>query len=178
MIVIDARPSLAGIVRAEQSAFGRLDHRVHSPGAGHGHAYAPKNARRQAMSLEMLPREPAIRRFVETGARAAAREIPRLTAHLPEGREHDVWVLRVECHVDRSGVLILVQHLRPGPSTVGAAEYAALFVGTERVTQPRDQHDVGVLRMDDHGADVPRIAQPHVLPGATRVNRFVYAVAV
>ena len=42
----------------------------------------------------------------------------------------------------------------------------------------RHKHDVGIVGIDHHLSDRPRIAQPDVLPGLSAVERLVNAIAV
>ena len=46
------------------------------------------------------------------------------------------------------------------------------------MAQCRDEYDVRIFWIDDHRADVPRVSQPDVSPGAPAVDGLVHAVAV
>ena len=46
------------------------------------------------------------------------------------------------------------------------------------MSEGRDQHDVGIARVDDDRSDVARVFQSDIVPGPAGVGRFVNAVAV
>ncbi len=120
----------------------------------------------------------AIGRAVQAAPGTAALEDPRLAQCLIEGREQDVGVVGVEFHVDRAGSVVKVEHLRPRLASIGSAEEAALGIGAKGVAHGGDQDRVRVARMHNHAADVPRIAQPDVLPGLAGIGGFVDSVTV
>src|ERR1039457_3144881 len=130
------------------------------------------------MPLQLLPCDSGVARFVEAGPRTAAGKVPRLAAHLPQRCIDDVWIVRIKRDIDRAGALVLVQDSGPNTPTVEAAKYAAFFVRPERMSKRRDQHNVRVLGVYDHRANVSRIPQPQVLPGAARVDGLVNTVSV
>ena len=55
---------------------------------------------------------------------------------------------------------------------------AARRVRAARVSHRRDEHGVGVARIDDDARDVSRVVEPDVRPVLTRVGRAIHAVAV
>ena len=85
--------------------------------------------------------------------------------------------MRIHHDVHRAGLGTARQHLLPSDAAVHGAINAALFVGRELMAQGRDEHDVRIARIHDDRTDLLRLFQAHVLPGATRVGRFINAVA-
>ena len=64
----------------------------------------------------------------------------------------------------------------PGFSAIDRFVNAALGVGAVSVSQHADKYNICVVRIDHDAADLARIFQPDVVPGLSRVARFVYAV--
>src|SRR5262249_59440532 len=79
--------------------------------------------------------------------------------------------------IDRAGVIVLEEDLLPGRAAVRGAKDAALRVRTVYVAQRRDEDDIRVARINDQGADLPRVFQPDVLPSPPPIRRFVNTVA-
>jgi len=75
-----------------------------------------------------------------------------------------VGILRIERHVDRTGVLVFVENLVPGLAAVGGAKDAAFCVGSVGVPQRGDESDIGIVRVYDHLANRARVFQADVLP--------------
>src|SRR6516165_1665659 len=170
----------AAVIGAEKAAIRRLDHGVDAlrVRTGHAHVDAPENAGRQPVTRHVLPADSPIARTVEPTSRTSAREIPGLPPGLPQGCVDDARIMRIETDIDRTGVLILVEHLGPGLAAIGSAKYAALGIWSEGVAQCRDQHDVRIVRVDDQRPDLPRVPEADVAPGFTPIDRLVDAVSV
>ncbi len=86
--------------------------------------------------------------------------------------------MRIEDDVDRAGVFILEQDLRPTLAAIGRAENAALRVRTVGVADRRDINDVLILGVNDERADVAGVFQADVAPVAAAIDRFINAVAI
>src|SRR5205085_11355501 len=99
-------------------------------------------------------------------------------ARVPERRVDDLRVLRVELEVNRAHVVALEENLLPGLAAVARAEDAALRVRAVGVAERGDEDGVGVLRVNDHWAYLPRAFEPDVRPGAPGVRGLVHPVAV
>ena len=179
-VLAHPHPVATRVVGAVQAAVFRLDHGVDAVGVGlgDGHVDAAEDPCRQALALQFAPGEAAVGRAEQPAARPAAGEIPGLATHLPQGGVDDLRVVRVEGDVDGAGVLVAVEHLGPGLAAVGGAEHAAFGVGPEGVADGGDQHDVGIGRIDDDGADLAGVLQPDIGPGLAGVGRLVDPVAV
>src|SRR5438874_10036570 len=139
---------------------------------------APEYARGQAVARQVGPARAAVGRAVQAAPRTAAREVPWQPSCLPERGIDDARVVRIEADIDRAGLLVLVEDLAPGLAAVGAAEHAALGVGAEGMAEGRDQNDIGILRVDDQGADLAGVPEADVAPGLAAVDRLVDAIAV
>src|SRR5262249_36926 len=139
---------------------------------------AAEVAGRQPLAGESRPGGPAVARPIEAAAGAAADQGPGRAPYLPERREDDLRVLRVEGHVDGAGVGVLEEHLLPRLPTVDGAEHAPLGVGPEGVAEGGDEGDVGVARVDRDPADLPRVGEAEEAPGAPGVVGAVDALAV
>src|SRR5436853_3078473 len=179
-VVVHAPPVLAGVVRAVQAPFGRLDHRVDAPrvGARDRDMDAPEYARGQAVARQVGPARAAVARAVQAAPRTAAREVPWQPSCLPERGVHDARVVRIEADIDRAGLLVLVEDLAPGLAAVRAADHAALAGGAEGMAEGRDASDIGILRVDDQRADLAGVPEADVAPGPAAVDRLVDAIAV
>ena len=97
---------------------------------------------------------------------------------LPDGGVKDAGVGLIETEIDGAGFVADEENLAPGRAAVVALEHAALRVGTERVSQRRDPHDVRVVRVDANLADVASFAQTDVAPASPGVGTAIDAVAV
>ena len=150
-IVADASPVRAAVVRSVQPRLFRFDHREHAARVGRRHRNIdpPKDAFGQAMSGQPYPSDSAIARPVQAAAGAAARKIPWLAAHFPERGIDNRRVGGVEGHVDRAGVVVLVENLLPRLAAIDGAEDAALGIGAKGVPDCSDQHDIRVVGVDD-----------------------------
>src|SRR5262249_57248680 len=126
---------------------------------------------------ELLPGVAAVTGDVQPAAGAAAGQSPRFPPHLPEAGEDHLGVGGVEADVRGAGVLVLVQHLLPGPTAVGRAVDAAFGVGAEGVAEDGGEGDIGVGGVDDHRADLA-VLLPDALPRLAGVGGPVDAVAL
>src|SRR6266478_4222276 len=102
---------------------------------------------------QLFPGVAGIARYVQPAAGAAAGELPRPPAGLPEAGEKHVWVGRIEADVGGTGVRILEEYPFPGLAAVLRAIDAAFWVGAEGVAEHRGVGDVRVGRVYDHRAD-------------------------
>src|SRR5688572_13511061 len=127
---------------------------------------------------EVLPGFATVDAAPETAVLAPAADLPEGAVCLPDGGVEDARVRLVEAEVDRAGLVADEEGLAPGRAAVVALEDAALRVGPERVPERRDPDDVRVVGVDADPADVARLAQPDVGPGAAGVGGAVDAVAV
>ena len=119
----------------------------------------------------------AVGGLVETAAGPAAVHAPRRPpALVGRGVEH-LAIAGIHRHVDDAGVLVDELHLGPRRAAVGGLEHPALGVGTPQPPERRHVDGVGIHRIDNHAADVLRVAQAHVRPRAAAVARLVDAVA-
>ncbi len=181
VVVGEALPALAEVVRAEERAVLRLDQRPDAAGArgGGGDAELAEPARRQPLDPRDLgPAVAAVSRLPEAGALAAALEAVGRALRLPEGGVEDVRVVGVDRQVVAARAVTPMEHPLPGPTAVAGAEDAALRVASPGVAERRDVDDVGVAGVDDDVGDVAGVGEADVGPGAAAVGRLVDAVAV
>src|SRR5215831_7186838 len=179
-VIIDALPVLAAIVGAVQTALLRLDHRVYAFRVRRRDAdvNTSEDTRRQSIAGELLPAHTPVGRAVQATARTAAREVPRLATCLPERGVDGARIVWIEADIDRSGVLVLVEHLGPGLAAVGRAKDAAFRIRSEGVAECRDQHDIRIVRIDDHRPDLTRVLEAEMAPGLAAIDRAVHAISV
>jgi hypothetical protein len=78
--------------------------------------------------------------------------------------------MRIENDIDRACVFVFVKNLRPGLAAVGRAEDAALRVRPVGVSDCGDEDDVGIIGIDDEGADMAGVAQADVAPVAAAID--------
>ena len=175
------RPALATVLGAEHAAVGRLDEREDAirPRGRYRDGDLPEHALRQpAVARDLGPRVAAVGGLEDAAALAAADELVRAADRLPEGREHDPRVRRVDREVDAAGRCAAGEDFLPGLAAVLRAEDAALGVRAVRVAERRDERGVGIARIDPDLSDVPGVREAEVRPGLTAVGRAVHPVAV
>src|SRR4051812_49344957 len=130
------------------------------------------------MFFQMLPCGAAIVGAIHTAARTSTSHAPGRTPSLPQSCKENIGVMRIEGHVDATGVFVLVEHLLPGLATVGSAENATFRVWPEGMAQSRDKRDVRIVGIDDDLPDRARVAQTDVLPCLATVESLVNSIAV
>ncbi len=87
-------------------------------------------------------------------------------------------ILRIKDDVNAASLFVLVENFLPSFSAIHAAENSPLCICSVGVAESRDEDDVGVVRINDDRADVPRIRQPDIRPRLSRIERLIYAVAI
>ena len=180
MIRIDQLPALAGILAAVDAALFRFDNRVNAVAirAGNRNANAPKNSARQPLTIQPLPGGAIVAGFIQPAPRPAAGQAPWRALRLPERREQNVRIIRIEHQIDRSGFVVLEQHFLPSLSAVVRTKHPAHLIRTVGVPQRRNVHDVRILRIHDNLRDMSRVFQPDVRPGLSAIHGFVHSIAV
>ena len=157
-----------------------VHHGVHAPWVGRrdGDAGSSNPSWRQT-SRQLVPSRSAVGRLVDapTGAVGGCVREPRWAAGIPEAGIHHARVRRIDDDLDRADVLVLVEDFLPGAAAVARAEQSPLGICGIELTDRRDEDHIGILRMHGDLADVVRIDEPEVGPGAAGVGRFVDAVA-
>src|SRR6266705_3436482 len=85
LVFVDARPGIAPVIGAIESAFLRLDQRIDAVGIGaaNGEANASQDSGGQAVPFEVLPGDAAVYRLVQAAARTTAVEAVRRAIDLP-----------------------------------------------------------------------------------------------
>src|SRR4051812_34317214 len=108
-----------------ESTLLRVHDQVHAIGIARRicDADTPKPITAQAISFRALPCVTTVTGFIQTAARTVRRRInvPRWTPCLPHGGENLAIVLRIESEVDRTGVVVGMQHEFPSLAAVCAA---------------------------------------------------------
>src|SRR5215213_163761 len=102
---------------------------------------------------------------------------PRLALEAPHAGVKNVWICRIDLEIRDAVLVVDVESLGPGLTSVRSHKHAAFFVGTKSMSERPDVNDVRVLRVDDDGGDTFGIFETHVLPGLAAVCRFVNTVA-
>src|SRR5881394_1673697 len=99
---------LASVIGAVETALLRFDDRIDAIGisSGHGDADPAENSIRKTIPLQAFPCYAVVFRSIQSAARTATGEKPRLSPRLPKRREHDVRVMRIENDVDAPRIFI------------------------------------------------------------------------
>ena len=100
---------LSGVIGTIKAAFLCLDDCIDAIriGSGNGDADLAEDSSGKPVAFEVLPCNAIIFRSVEPAAGTAAGEKPRLSSRLPERREHDVRIMRIENNVNPASIFIL-----------------------------------------------------------------------
>ena len=171
----------ARIVRSVQTAILCIDDRVDPPRIRRRDrdADASEPFGRQAVS-QLIPDRAAVRGFVEAAAGAVRRRInaPRWTPRIPERGVDRLRVRRIDGDVDRADVVALEQHLLPRRAAVSRAIHAAVRIAAVGMTDRRDEHDIGILWIDGHPTDLPRVVETDVGPVLAGIGGLIHPVAV
>ena len=99
---------LASVIGAVETAFLRLDDGIDAIGisSGNGDADPAEDSIGKTIPLQAFPCYAVVFRPVQSAARTAAGEEPRLSPRLPKRREHNVRVMRIENDVDAARVFV------------------------------------------------------------------------
>src|SRR5579862_10018921 len=84
--------------------------------------------------------------------------------------------MRVVGNVDRASVLVLEKNLLPILAAIRCAEDATLRIWPVSMSQRGHESDVGILRIDDHLADNPAVAQSNIFPRFAAIERLVDSI--
>ena len=179
-LLVRLLPCAAAVVRAIDATLVGLDHRPDAIGIGRRdrHAQTSPETLGQTLAGEPLPRLAAIRGFPQPASRTAALQAPRRSTRLPGGGVEHARVARIHAEIHRARAVVHEEHALPRGPAVARAEHAALVIGAEGVAERRHVGDLGIAGIDANAANLPRIAQPHVLPGPAAVVRAIDAVPV
>ena len=181
VVVARPRPALPFVVRpvhARLLAF-RGDQGVHALRVLRIHAETRTSHVHGGQTLRQLrPGIAAVRRLVEAALRAAADELPDLTAPLQRGGNDDLRLLRIHRHVGHAGVGVDRQDRLPRLPAVRRLVEAAVTAGRPERADCGHVDDVRVARVDDDVLGVLGVFEPHALPRLAGVGRLVHAVAV
>ena len=137
----------------------------------------PALRRRRQAAGEFRPRLPAVGGLVDAAGDAVLEQLPRPALHVVHRRVKRVGLSPVDDQIDRAGLVVDVEHLRPGLPSITCLEHAAFLAGRPQASHRRDVDNVGIGRVDDDAADLPGFLQPHPLPRLAGVGRLVDAVA-
>ena len=130
--------------------------------------------------VDGYPRRAPVGGLVDAAAgvvREVARVVPLEPDALPGGRVQRVRIGGIHHEVDGAGPVVDEQHSRPRPAAVGGLVHTPLGVVGPLVARRRDEHDVGVGRVDQDAGNRVRVGEPHVLPGLPGIRRLVDARA-
>src|SRR4029077_11337208 len=91
----------------------------------------------ESVPHDLMPRNSAVRRFVEAAAGTTRWRInaPRRAARLPQRRVDDLRVARIKTEVNGAGVVILAENFFPRGATIDSALHTTLGIGSKPVTQ-------------------------------------------
>ena len=126
---------------------------------------------------QLGPRAAAVHGAVDSAAWAAAIEAKGRAPALVHGGEQGVRVGRIHHQVDGPGVVVDVEDVLPGVTTILAAVHTTLWVGAPKLPDRRYIDDVVVDRVDDDAADVASLVEALVLPSMPSIEGSVDAVA-
>ena len=163
LIVINLRPSLAGIIRAIQPILLRLKKRIHPIRIcpRNRHSNSPQNSRRNALPLQTLPTVSPVHRLIQTAPGSATAQTPRRPLRLPQSRKKHIRIPRIKSQINRSSLLIFEKNLLPGLSPVHRPEYPPIRIRPISMSQRSHVHHVrvgglGVIQ-DDERAGSPSV---------------------
>src|SRR5688500_18607014 len=166
-----ARPAGTAIVRSEQAAVVGLDEHIDAAAIRRrdSHADLAPHAVWQPRACQLLPGVAAITRHMHAAAWPAAGHVPGCAARLPEAREDDVRIRRIERDIRRAGLCVLLVHLLPCLAAIDRAIDAAFRVWSEGMAKDGGKRDVGILWMHHHRADLSFLL-PHMRPVLARID--------
>ena len=107
--------------------------------------------------------------------RIAARE--SIATHFVGSGVERIAIAWIHHQVDRAGIGVDRQTMRPRQSAVHRLKNAALLIGTPQMPQRRDVHHVRIPRIDTNSSDVLRIFETQVLPVLAAIGGFVNSIA-
>ena len=168
----DALPRLAAVIRAEQGAIVRLDHRPDAARACRRDRDAdlPDNPPRQTwIASNVRPGVATVGRLVQAAVGPSADRVPRKTLQLIERRVEHIGVRRIHREVERARPLAFVKDLLPGLATIGRAIDTPLGVGPEDIARRRHIDEVRIRGMNPDLRDVPGFPEPYVGPRPSAV---------
>src|SRR5690348_14939549 len=170
---------IALVLRIPQHALRGLDERVDMARVGwtDPEGDPPEEPGRQPL-LEALPGQPAIGRAVDPAPRSARDELPGPTHELPHPREQHARIARHHDEIGGAGRVVHEEDLLPSLAAVRRPKHAAIDVRRPDVAERRYENNVRVRGIDDDTADLPDIAEPHVLPRLAGVGGHEHAAPV
>src|SRR5438094_1069720 len=150
---------LASVIGAVEISILRLDDGVDAIGisSGNGDADPSENSIGKTIPLQAFPCYAVVFRSIQSAARTATGEKPRLPSRLPKRREHDVRIMRIENDVDSARIFVFGQNFLPGFAAVGCAKDSALLIRSKWMTQRRYENYILISRIDNQRTDLPRI---------------------
>src|SRR6185312_17564130 len=165
-------PSRALIVRAEEAGaiLLRRTNQVDAPSIGvhrDGHANAPG---RKGVRFDFRPRFPSINGLEQLSVTRPSRALTRAAASAAGGSAR-LSLSRSKNHIRHvewrgeiaaAGFIVYMQHVGPGLAAIVGAEDAALCALS--AAHRNDDHDVGVLGVDDDLRDPARPIEADVSP--------------
>src|SRR5215510_13405169 len=129
-------------------------------------AGATQHARRKTRcAADIGPRFAAVGGFEQSAAWATARHLVLVAERLPHRREHHIRVVRIDGDVNGACLRPAVEYLAPRLAAISGLVDAALVTVHAIFAEIRDEHDVGIRRMDADLRDRIRVLETDVRPG-------------
>src|SRR5262249_21129397 len=124
-----------------------------------------------------LPRDAGVRCFIDPARGPSVFQTPWMTHALIACRVQRIRVIAVDHEINCAGLFVYVENLLPGDASISGLVDSTLFIRGEQVSYHCDVDDVWIRGMNDDTSYVLGIAQAHVLPVRTAIDRFVNAVS-
>src|SRR5437868_2604964 len=122
------------------------------------------------MTFELFPCSSTIAGTIKAASGAAAIQTPRSPLGLPECREQDIGIARIENDINASGFGVLIKHLLPSLPAILRAENPPLFVIAKWMSERGDESDVRILGIHSQTPDSVSVAEADKLPGLARID--------
>ena len=183
LVTVDARPTVASVVGAEDATGGilRFDAGVDPPRVcgGDGNAdLADGSLGHAGVAGDFRPAIATVGGLPQAAPPAARLHAPRQALELVHRREQDAWIDGIDGDVVRARGIVEEEDLPPGAAAVRGAEYATLRIGSECVAHRCDVDAIRIARIDAHRADLLRTRETEVVPREPGVGGAVDARAI
>src|SRR5262245_46411894 len=179
---MNERPAFARILGPIDAAvLARIDRGVYALGVAwrEADADAAETLRGSWQALRQSPpRVAPVSGFVEPAVCSGkVAVLPGPLAMFPHACEKDLRIGGVELNLDRAGIRIYVEHFLPLLPAVGGAEHAALFIRPVRMSEARNEYEVGVGWMHDDSPDLLYAREAGLRPCFAAVCGFENTIA-
>jgi hypothetical protein len=126
----------------------------------------------------LSPRLAAVSGFKDATAVSVEHSVfPRSFARFPQRRVNNLWIARIDQHIARADVLIVIKNFFECFSPIERSINAAFFVRPIGMTDYGNKDAVWIFWIDGQLRDLLTVAQSEMRPRLSGVSRFINAVA-